>query len=58
VRVKNATVLITIISNKNFEFNGKFSVTHQFDTGVAWENLALEASSRNLFVHRMQGSII
>ncbi|HEY6536265.1 MAG TPA: nitroreductase family protein [Candidatus Nitrosocosmicus sp.] len=55
VWVKNAAVLITIISNKNFEFNGKFSVIHQFDTGAAWENLALEASSRNIVVHGMQG---
>ena len=30
-------------------------ITHQFDAGAAWENLALEASSRGLAVHGMQG---
>ena len=45
---KNAAVLITISSKKEFEYNGKVipSVTHQYDTEVAWENLALEATSR------------
>jgi hypothetical protein len=32
-----------------------YSITHQFDAGAAWENLALEASSRELAVHAMQG---
>ena len=41
---KNAAVLVVIISRKNFEHNGKPSITHQFDAGAAWENLALEAS--------------
>jgi hypothetical protein len=33
--------------------NGKAipSVTHQFDTGAAWENLALETTSRGLVAH-------
>ncbi len=52
---KNAAVLVVIISRKNFEYNGKPSITHQFDAGAAWENLALEASSRGIVTHGMQG---
>lgn len=54
---KNAAVLIVVVSKKEFEYNGRFiaSVTHQFDTGAAWENLALEATSRSLVAHGMAG---
>ena len=54
---KNAAVLVVIVSKKEFEYNGKVipSVTHQFDTGAAWENLALEATSRGLVAHGMAG---
>jgi nitroreductase len=54
---KNAAVVIVIVSKKEFEYKGKVtpSVTHQFDTGAAWENLALEATSRGLVVHAMAG---
>ena len=51
----DAAVLVLIISNTVFEHNGKSSVTHSFDAGAAWENLALEGSARNLVVHGMQG---
>ena len=52
---KNAALLVVVISGKNFEYNEKYSITHQYDTGAAWENLALEASSRGLVAHGMQG---
>ncbi|MDR4489691.1 nitroreductase family protein [Candidatus Nitrosocosmicus agrestis] len=52
---KNAAVLVVIISRKNFEYNKKPSITHQFDTGAAWENLALEASIKGIVAHGMQG---
>jgi nitroreductase len=55
VWAKDAALLVVIISNKNFEYNGKFSITHQYDAGAAWENLALEASTRGLVAHGMQG---
>jgi nitroreductase len=55
VWAKNAAILVVVISRKNFEFNEKPSVTHQFDSGSAWENLALEASSRGIVAHGMQG---
>jgi nitroreductase len=52
---KNAAVLVVIISRKNFEFNEKPSITHQFDSGSAWENLALQAETQHLVTHGMQG---
>src|SRR3989344_2819881 len=52
---KDAAVLVVVISRKNFEHNEKPSVTHMFDAGSAWENLALEASHRNLVAHGMEG---
>ena len=51
----NAALLVVVISRKNFEFNEKPAITHQFDAGSAWENLALEASSRGIVAHGMQG---
>lgn len=50
-----ASVLVVIISRKNFEHNNKPSITHVFDTGAAWENLALEGANRGLAVHGMEG---
>jgi nitroreductase len=52
---KNAALLVVVISRKNFEFNEKPAITHQFDAGSAWENLSLEASSRGMVAHGMQG---
>ena len=51
----NASVLVVILSHKIFEHNGKPSPTHQFDTGAAWENLAIQATSQGLATHPMQG---
>lgn len=53
--VKNASVLILILSNKLFSYNHKPSRTHRFDTGAAWENMALQGSSIGLVVHGMEG---
>lgn len=55
VWAKNAAALGVIASRTHFEHNEKPSVTHAFDTGAAWENLALEASRRGLVAHGMQG---
>ena len=45
VWTKNAAVLVVVISRKNFEHNEKYSITHQYDAGAAWENLALVLQS-------------
>jgi nitroreductase len=55
VWAKNAALLVVVASNKQFDINGKYSITHQYDAGAAWENLALEASARDLVAHGMQG---
>jgi nitroreductase len=52
---KNAAVLIVVASRNNFEFNEKPSRTHTFDTGAAWQNLALQASDMGLVAHGMEG---
>ena len=52
---QKAAVLILILSRKTFSHNNSPSVTHSFDTGAAWENLALEGHARGLVIHGMQG---
>jgi nitroreductase len=52
---KDAAVLVLFISKTHFVFNGEPSVTHSFDTGAAWENLALQGALKGLVVHGMQG---
>ncbi len=52
---KNAAALVIVVSKKTFDHNGEASITHSFDTGAAWENLAIEAEARGLVSHGMQG---
>lgn len=52
---KNASVLVVVISRKNFEYNNKPSRTHSFDAGAACQNLALQGAHDNLVVHGMEG---
>jgi nitroreductase len=52
---QHAAVLLVVISRRNFEYNEKPNRTHAFDAGAAWENLALEATRRELVVHGMAG---
>ncbi len=52
---KNAAILVVILSEKIFTKNGKPSPTHGLDTGSAWENICIEACSRNLVIHGMSG---
>src|SRR5687768_11066759 len=52
---KNAGALLLFISKTTFDFNGKASITHSFDTGAAWENLALQGWIKGFVVHGMQG---
>ena len=55
VWAKNAAALLLFISKKTFTFNGKPCITHSFDTGAAWENLALQGWLSGYVVHGMQG---
>jgi nitroreductase len=50
-----AAVLLVLLSKKVSDRDGQESITHSFDTGAAWENLALQASLRGHVAHAMQG---
>jgi nitroreductase len=50
-----AAALLLFISKTTFDHNGKPARTHSFDTGAAWENLALQGTMRGHVVHGMQG---
>lgn len=52
---KHADTLIVAISRNHFEHNDKPSRTASFDTGSAWMSLALEAHSKNIVAHGMEG---
>jgi nitroreductase len=51
----NAAALLLFVSKTTFDRNGAPSVTHSFDTGAAWENLALQGSLKGYVVHGMEG---
>jgi len=53
--VKDAAVILVLISKTTSDHNGSFMRTHSFDAGSAWENLALQGSINGLVVHGMQG---
>jgi nitroreductase len=50
-----AALLVVIVSRTTFEHNGEHAQTHSFDTGAAWENLALEGVRQGLVVHGIGG---
>ncbi len=50
-----AAVLVVVLSHKVFERNGKPNPVHTFDTGAAFENLALQGTAMGLVVHGMAG---
>ena len=50
---KAGALVVTISKNTNDK--GGPSTTHSFDTGSAWENLALQATEMNLVTHGMGG---
>jgi nitroreductase len=52
---QKAQVLILLVSKKTFDFNGKPSKTHSFDTGAAAQNMALQAAFMNIIVHGLEG---
>lgn len=51
----DAGALVVVISKTTFDHADEPAPTHSFDTGAAWENLALEAARRGLVAHGMQG---
>ena len=53
--VKNAGALVLIVSRNTFAHNNAHSATHSFDTGAAWQNMALQATHDGLIAHGMAG---
>jgi nitroreductase len=52
---RNAAALLVFISRTTNEQTGKPLRTHTYDTGAAWENLALQGTISGLVVHGMAG---
>ena len=52
---RNAAALLLFISRKTNEQSGRPLITHSYDTGAAWENLALQGTLRGFVVHGMAG---
>ena len=55
VWASKAAVLVVVLSKQTFDSTGKFSRTHTYDCGAAWENLALQGTRLGLVIHGMQG---
>jgi nitroreductase len=52
---KDAAVLVVVLSKKTFTQNGKPNPVHTFDSGAAFENIALQAAHMGLVCHGMMG---
>ncbi len=52
---KNAGALVVVFSRTTFTRNGKPNAVHQFDAGLATQNLLLQAASMGLVAHAMGG---
>ncbi|MFU1783624.1 nitroreductase family protein [Haloarcula japonica] len=52
---RDAGALIAVFSKVTLDHNGEPAATRSFDTGAAWQNLALEGARRDLAVHPMAG---
>ena len=55
VWAENAAALLLFVSKTTFDHNGKPYPTHSYDTGAAWQNLALQGYLKGYVVHGMQG---
>jgi len=51
---QNASVLVVLCSKIGSDHGG-INTTHSFDTGAAWQNLALQGHLKGLVVHGMGG---
>ena len=52
---QNARVLMVVVSKKTFDYDGRPSITHTFDTGAAAQNMALQGASMEIVCHGMEG---
>lgn len=52
---QHASVLVLLISKKTFDYDGRPSITHTFDTGASAQNMALQGAFMDIVVHGMEG---
>lgn len=52
---KKSGALVIVLAKNNFSHNNKVNITAKFDTGAAWQNLALQARALGLVAHGMSG---
>jgi nitroreductase len=52
---RNAAVLVVVASQQTNSRTGAALKTHSYDTGAAWQNIALQGSRSGLVVHGMAG---
>lgn len=52
---KNSGALVIVLSHKKYSKNDKNNDKASFDTGSAWQNIALQASLKDLVAHGMGG---
>jgi len=52
---QRAGALVLVISRTHFDGDGRPCRTHSYDSGAAWENLALQASLSELVAHGIEG---
>lgn len=52
---KNTPVLILAVANEVFDSNGKPNRHGQYDTGLAMENMVIQAQSMGIYSHQMAG---
>ena len=50
-----AGALVLVISRTNFDGDGRSCVTHSYDAGAAWQNIALQAWMKGLVAHCVAG---
>lgn len=50
-----AGALVVVISRSHYDGDGRSCVTHSYDSGAAWQNLALQAWSDKLVAHGIGG---
>ena len=50
-----AGALVVVISRTHYEGDGRACITHSFDSGAAWQNLALQAWLGHLVAHGIVG---
>jgi nitroreductase len=52
---QRAGALVLVISRTHFDGDGRPCRTHSYDSGAAWENLALQAAASGLVAHGIEG---